>query len=150
MTRPELEALLTAPISAEAIVRVEAAIAKRCDWTQHGRDWKRVRMVPFGANLAPVTETATSHMGPPEYLRGLRPDGTCDEGAVDGALVWEMMLAVKRRGVAVALVSETTLWWAGESDKRIIKAHHAHPAAALALVMVDLGLFKEGAEDAHH
>ena len=83
---------------------------------------------------------ATVHA--PDFLAGLRPDGTCDESKVNGELLWMVWCAIK------AVSNEVALWWGAPEgagdwcwncseyiDQCIgATASHAHPVAALLLV----------------
>ena len=70
----------------------------------------------------------------PDFLRGLRPDWTCDEAEVDGDLLWRMVLAM---GSPVTIAKLGKAW--------VVYCHgiartHVHPVAALARCAEDAGL----------
>lgn len=74
---------------------------------------------------------------PSDFFAGLRPDGTCDEAAVDGALLWKVMRAFPRQANICLHWMESQGQWCASCQiggRRWSQTEfHAHPMMALYL-----------------
>ena len=88
----------------------------------------------------PIPPDPTLHSVPPDFLAGLRPDGTCDEAQVDWALWGKLLRAFPgNRRVFFVRIGDEYEAWRGYDPIYF----HAHPVAALALCAEDAGLLEE-------
>ncbi|HUS92180.1 MAG TPA: hypothetical protein VM695_10045 [Phycisphaerae bacterium] len=84
-----------------------------------------------------------AHRPAPDFLSGLRPDGTCDESKVNGDLLWRVLLACRGDCYIVSL----HVHWNGEGWDSFAMGrsyHHAHPVAALLLAAGHARLLDKG------
>lgn len=78
----------------------------------------------------------------PDFFAGLRADGTCDEAAVDGDLLWKVMMALSCYVDQFWPASPGGVWRVRVVGGGIMK--HAHPIAALYLCARAAGILKGG------
>lgn len=130
------------PACAASRAEWNAALAKLCGWTQwpsgaaKGWDWRP----PEGA-----WDRHCAHCLP-DFLAGLRPDGSCDEALVDWALVGKLYCRL-RHVTELAWSRPCGPWFCRDlTPERITEQRafrHPHPAVALARCAVAAGLPRE-------
>ena len=82
---------------------------------------------------------------PPDFLSGLRPDGTCDESKVDWKLWGRVATAIRRGGFSLHVGMPPIPTQEGGYGVRCggTRIHHADPVAALLLAAGHAGLLEE-------
>ena len=90
-------------------------------------------------------------MWPPRFLAGLLPDGSCDEEAVDWALLGKLWRAIEAADARLVQLRHVILWQAEARFPpvdcvagELVEGRYWHPVVALALVAEGLGLLWKG------
>ena len=143
--------------------KANEALAKLCGWSyctqtrttecdDSGEDggWRDHQVTGWVAPGQNSPYSPWPRPAPPDFLRGLRSDGTCNEAEVDGDLLWKVMRAIEARDCRLLTLRHSVDWCVSfhEPPQKGVGGllhtqHHWHPVAALALCAAAAGLFEE-------